>query len=65
MVKPKGSWKSYAIWQSYDDFIKDLYLVNEKEQKKIKWEYLSKVVVIAFASFFTTFSFQFLMEPNG
>ena len=59
----------YEVWQNYDNFIRSLHLKSIEEQRKDSKKrfihYLIKLLIMIFASFLTTLTFQFLINPNG
>jgi multisubunit Na+/H+ antiporter MnhB subunit len=61
--------KIYEVWQNYDNFIRSLHLKSLEEQRKDRKKrfinYLIKLLIIFIASFLTTATFQFLINPNG
>ncbi|WNE41333.1 MAG: hypothetical protein AM1032_000073 [Mycoplasmataceae bacterium] len=61
--------KAYELWKEYNDFIRSLHLKTVEEQEKdSKRErisnYIKKLFIIFFGSFFTTLTFQFFITPN-
>lgn len=61
--------KAYELWKEYNDFIRSLHLKSVEEQekdsnKKRISNYIKKLFIILFASFFTTLTFQFFITPN-
>ncbi|WNE41872.1 MAG: hypothetical protein AD073_000207 [Mycoplasmataceae bacterium] len=66
MIKKR---KTLDLWRDYDGFIRSLHLKSVEEQGKDKKKriinYVLKLFIIFCASFFTTLTFQFFINPNG
>jgi uncharacterized membrane-anchored protein YitT (DUF2179 family) len=66
MIKKR---KTLDLWRDYDGFIRSLHLKSVEEQGKDKKKriinYILKLFIIFCASFFTTLTFQFFINPNG
>lgn len=62
--------KTLGLWEKYDDFIRSLHLQNPFQKPKTSYkkkllEYLKIALILISASFLTTASFAFFINPNG